>query len=45
MSHVVQVAGTHHMRLTILPPEADIDTMLEHLSVFHASFMVKYSDS
>ena len=33
------------MRLTILPPEADIDTMLEHLSVFHASFMNKYSDT
>lgn len=40
---VLQVRGTHHIRLTILPPEADIDTMLGHLSHFHNAFMTGYS--
>lgn len=39
----LQVEGTFHVRLTILPSEEDIDAMLDLLTRFHASFMAKYS--
>lgn len=38
----VQVEGTFHMRLTILPQEADIDAVLSRLSTFHSTFMDEY---
>lgn len=38
----MQVEGTFHMRLTILPQEADIDAVLSRLSAFHRTFMDEY---
>ena len=38
----MQVEGTFHMRLTILPQEADIDAVLSRLSTFHAAFLDQY---
>eukprot|EP00892_Ulva_mutabilis_P012757 jgi/Ulvmu1/9854/UM057_0008.1 len=40
-----QVEGTFHMRLTILPQEADIDAVLSRLSAFHSTFMDQYRAS
>eukprot|EP00892_Ulva_mutabilis_P011217 jgi/Ulvmu1/8468/UM043_0048.1 len=37
-----QMPGTFHLRVTILPQEADIDAVISRLSVFHQSFMDKY---
>lgn len=39
-----QVAGTYHFRATILPPENDIDAVIERTKKFHSSFMDKYRD-
>jgi alanine transaminase len=38
-----QMQGTFHMRLTILPPEDDMDHVIAGLTKFHESFMRKYS--
>jgi alanine transaminase len=38
-----QKAGTWHFRCTILPPEAQIASVLEKLSAFHRSFMANYA--
>ena len=40
-SHVQE--GTFHMRLTILPPEEDMDSVIERLGGFHKKFMAKYN--
>lgn len=37
-----QQEGTWHFRSTILPPEEDIDEVIEKTSKFHADFMDKY---
>ena len=34
-----QVDGTHHIRITILPPEDELDGVLARLTAFHARFM------
>lgn len=39
-----QVDGTYHFRTTFLPAEADIDAVLERLTVFHEAFMGQYAD-
>lgn len=40
----VQAPGSYHMRVTILPQEADIDAVITRLAAFHASFMDKYRE-
>lgn len=40
-----QVAGTHHFRITILPPEEQMDDVLQRLAAFHVSFMDQYRES
>lgn len=37
-----QEEGTWHFRSTILPPEEDVDEVIEKTSTFHAAFMDKY---
>ena len=37
-----QVEGTWHFRSTFLPPEADMDSVIERLSSFHSAFLAKY---
>ena len=37
-----QKAGTWHFRTTFLPPEEDMDAVIEQMSTFHAGFMAKY---
>ena len=37
-----QREGTYHFRTTFLPPEADMDGVIERMSSFHADFMGKY---
>lgn len=37
-----QVSGTYHFRTTFLPPESEIDAVLERLAVFHEDFMRRY---
>lgn len=34
--------GTYHFRTTFLPHEQDIDSVIERMSNFHASFMDRY---
>jgi alanine transaminase len=38
-----QYPGTYHFRITILPPEDMIDSVIQRLSVFHREFMTKYA--
>jgi len=38
-----QVDGTFHFRSTILPPESDMDAVIERISAFHRDFMAKYA--
>lgn len=35
--------GTWHFRTTFLPPEADMDAVIERMSAFHLEFMAKHS--
>jgi alanine transaminase len=37
-----QVDGTFHFRATILPPESEMDDVVNLLSKFHAAFLEKY---
>jgi alanine transaminase len=37
-----QMASTWHFRVTFLPPEDQIDMVVEKLTLFHASFLSKY---
>eukprot|EP00808_Paulinella_micropora_P010639 g33965.t1 len=37
-----QVPGTYHFRIAILPPENEMEQVLELLSKFHAKFMAEY---
>ena len=37
-----QADGTFHFRSTILPPEEQMDSVIERLSTFHNGFMAKY---
>ncbi|TYZ62524.1 hypothetical protein PybrP1_012706 [[Pythium] brassicae (nom. inval.)] len=37
-----QEEGTWHFRSTILPPEEDIDEVIDKTATFHAAFMAKY---
>lgn len=36
--------GTYHFRSTILPPEDQIDQVIEKTTVFHRAFLQRYSD-
>ena len=38
-----QEAGTFHMRLTILPPEEDIESVVQMIASFHTEFSAKWS--
>lgn len=38
-----QREGTYHFRCTILPPEAEFDTVLNSVSLFHKNFMKQWS--
>ena len=38
-----QVAGTHHVRTTFLPPEDQMDTVISRMTVFQKEFMSKYN--
>ena len=38
-----QKDGTWHFRTTFLPPEDEMDGVIERLSAFHKSFMDKYA--
>jgi alanine transaminase len=37
-----QADGTWHFRSTMLPPEAEMDSVIERMRAFHARFMDKY---
>ena len=37
-----QRAGTWHFRTTFLPPEGDMDSVIEQMAAFHADFMAQY---
>ncbi|KAK8795715.1 hypothetical protein WA158_000371 [Blastocystis sp. Blastoise] len=37
-----QVPGTYHVRSTILPPENEIDTVIERMKSFHSNYMNRY---
>ena len=37
-----QKDGTFHFRATILPPEHEMDTVIDLLSKFHNTFMERY---
>jgi alanine transaminase len=37
-----QVEGTWHFRTTFLPAEADIEGVVQKITVFHSAFMAKY---
>lgn len=37
-----QKDGTYHFRTTILPPEAQVDAVVESFKHFHEEFMAKY---
>lgn len=39
-----QRVGTHHFRMTILPPMDDLVVFLDKLSEFHIGFMKRYAD-
>ena len=38
-----QLPGTWHFRMTILPPEPDLDVMLTKFKTFHNDFVRKYT--
>ena len=38
-----QKDGTWHFRTTFLPPEGDMDNVIERFSAFHKAFMAKYA--
>jgi len=38
-----QKAGTWHFRTTFLPPEEDMDAVIEQMTKFHAGFMAQYA--
>jgi len=38
-----QKQDTWHFRTTFLPPEGDMDSVIEQMSSFHAGFMAKYA--
>ncbi|KAM9306030.1 alanine aminotransferase 1-like [Gastrophryne carolinensis] len=38
-----QREGTHHFRMTILPPTDKLKSLLERLKGFHQKFMLEYS--
>ena len=38
-----QVPGTYHFRITILPPEDEIDELIERIGIFHENFLNKYN--
>jgi alanine transaminase len=40
-----QISGTYHFRITILPPEEEMDQVIERLGVFHDNFLNKYRSS
>lgn len=37
-----QKDGSYHFRTTFLPPEDEIDQVIERMSVFHKSFMTRF---
>jgi len=37
-----QVDGTYHFRTTFLPPEDEIDQVVERMAAFHSRFMLEY---
>ena len=37
-----QKEGTWHFRTTFLPPEADMDSVIEQMATFHSGFMAQY---
>lgn len=37
-----QAKGTWHFRTTFLPPESDIDGVVEAMTKFHGEFMAEY---
>jgi alanine transaminase len=37
-----QKDGTYHFRITILPPESQIESVVQRLSKFHQEFLNKY---
>ena len=37
-----QREGTWHFRTTFLPPEGDMDSVIEQMAAFHADFMAQY---
>merc|ERR1711865_203205 len=39
-----QVDGTWHFRTTFLPPEDEMEGVMQRLGDFHATFMAQYSD-
>jgi alanine transaminase len=38
-----QAEGTLHIRFTILPPEKDMDMIVERITKFHENFLKKYA--
>jgi alanine transaminase len=38
-----QKKGTHHFRTTFLPPEEDMDAVIERMTQFHKEFLAKYA--
>ena len=38
-----QVEGTYHFRITILPPENQMDTVFELIAIFHEKFHAQYN--
>jgi alanine transaminase len=38
-----QKEGTYHFRTTFLPPESEMDSVIERLTVFTTKFMNKYA--
>jgi len=38
-----QREGTYHFRTTFLPPEDDMDAVIERMSKFHTEFLAKYA--
>ncbi len=39
-----QVDGTFHFRITILPPEDQIDAVVSSIARFHNAFLAKYHE-
>ena len=38
-----QKEGTYHFRTTFLPPESEMDSVIERLTIFTTKFMNKYA--